>query len=103
MTMNGNVQLNQAGGVRIAGGTINGNVQANDTSGSGDPMSSGSNVICDTTVQGNVQIHGSDGSSAWHAGSCGTGNTISNTTVAGNLQCEIGNTIPDGKKQCAGL
>jgi hypothetical protein len=40
----------------------------------------------------------------------GTGNTISNTTVAGNLQCDhnadlsgTGNTIPNGKKQCAGL
>jgi beta-glucosidase len=124
VTVNGNVQLNQTGGVRIAGGTLNGNLQANNTSGSGDPMSSGANVICNTTVKGNVQIHGSDGGSPWHIGSCGptsvggnmqfqqnggTGNTISNTTVGGNLQCDhnaalsgSGNTI-HGNKQCAGL
>src|SRR5262249_51549418 len=80
VTVNGNVQLNQTGGVRIAGGTINGNLQANNTSGSGDPMSSGANVICNTTVKGNVQIHGSGVASPWRVGSCGP------TSVGGNMQ-----------------
>ncbi len=125
VTVNGNLQLNQTSGVRIVGGTVTGNLQANNTSGSGDPLSSGADVICNTTVKGNLQIHGSSSSSPWHIGSCGpasvggnlqfqqnggTGNSISNTTVAGNLQCDhnadlsgTGNTVGNGKKQCAGL
>ena len=37
-----------------------GNVQATNTSGAGDPMSSGANVICNSTINGNLQIQNSD-------------------------------------------
>jgi hypothetical protein len=102
VTVKGDVNLNQTSGVRIAGSTITGDVQVNNASGAGDPMSSGANVICNTTVSGNLHIHGSDASSPWRIGSCGpvsvggnllfqqnaaTGNTITGTTVQGNVQC----------------
>ena len=89
-------------------------------------MSSGANVICNTTINGNLQITGSNSSSPWHIGSCGTttvggnvqltgnagtGNTISQTTVGGNLQCSgnhdvtgSGNTVTGNRQgQCASL
>ncbi len=70
---------------------MNGNLQANNVSGSGDPMSSGANVICNTTVKGNLQVHGSDSDSPWHIGACGP------DSVGGNLQFQqnggTGNTI----------
>jgi beta-glucosidase len=102
VTVKGDLNLIQASGVRIAGSTITGDVQANNPSGSSDPMSSGANVICNTTVSGNLHIHGSDTSSPWRIGVCGptsvggnllfqqnaaTGNTITGTTVQGNVQC----------------
>jgi hypothetical protein len=87
-------------------------------------MSSGANVICNTTINGNVQITGSTSGSPWHIGDCGptrvggnlqltgnggTGNTISHTTVVGNLQCTgnhdlsgSGNTV-NGNRQCTGV
>lgn len=81
-------------GVRIAGSTIGGNLIATAVRDAADPLSSGANVLCDTTVDGNVMVAGSGRDAAWDVGLCG-GNTI-----GGNLICigngavsAIGNTI----------
>jgi hypothetical protein len=89
-------------------------------------MSSGANVLCNSTVGGNVNVHKSGSGAPWHIGACGpntvggnvdfsenagTGNTISGTSVGGNLTCDKnadvgggGNTVGGKReKQCAGL
>ena len=94
--------------------------------GATDPLSPGANVICDSTIDGNLQILSSGSSSPWQIGGCGpvtvsgnlqfhsnagTGNTIVQTTVRGNLQCQgnhdvsgSGNTVTGNRQgQCAGL
>jgi hypothetical protein len=124
VTVNGNLQIQNGSGVRLAGSTINGNLQLQNTTGAADAMSSGANVVCNTKVTGNVQIQNSGSGSPWHLGDCGpnwiggnlqfqnnagTGNTISRTTVQGNLQCQgnhdvsgTGNTVT-GIRQCPGV
>jgi hypothetical protein len=124
VTVKGNVQLQKSSGVRIQSTTITGNLQAENTSGAADPLSAGTNVICDSTIAGNVQLHNSDSGAPWNIGGCGAntiggnlqfhnnqanGNTIANNTIRGNLQCQqngtlggSGNTIT-GKNQCPGV
>jgi beta-glucosidase len=125
VNVNGNVLLQQTAGVRLAGSAINGNVQVDNTSDAADAMSSGANVICNTTIGGNLLVQGSDSGSPWHLGSCGTttvngnvlfnrnggsGNTIANAVVKGNLICQgnhdvsVSNTTVGGNRlqQCAG-
>ncbi len=126
VTVNGNLQVQKATGVRISGVTVKGNLQVQNIDGAADPMSSGANVICNTTVGGNVQVQNSAPGAPWHLGGCGpntiggnlqfqnnggTGNTISLSTVKGNLQCQgnhdvtgSGNTVGGNRQgQCAGL
>jgi beta-glucosidase len=62
-------------GVRITGSTIEGNLVIDRVKGAADPLSSGTNVVCDTTVDGNLTLHGSTKSSSWDLGLCGR-NTI---------------------------
>jgi hypothetical protein len=125
VTVNGNLLLHQTAGVRLAGSTVKGNLQASSTSAASDAMSSGANVICNTTIQGNLLVQGSASGSPWHVGACGTttvdgnlvfsqnggtGNTIANAVVKGNLQCQgnhdvsVSNTTVAGNRlgQCAG-
>ncbi len=94
--------------------------------GASDPLSPGANVICTSTIDGNLQIQSSGSSSPWQIGGCGpvavsgnlqfqsnagTGNTIVQTTVRGNLQCQgnndvtgAGNTVNGNRQgQCARL
>ncbi|MBO0834983.1 MAG: glycoside hydrolase family 3 C-terminal domain-containing protein, partial [Actinobacteria bacterium] len=99
VTVNGNVSI-QGTGVRMSGVTINGNVAAS-TSDASDPLSSGANTICNSTITGNLQIQGSSHAS-WQLGTCGTntiggdvwitnnsgaGNSLSNTNIHGDLSC----------------
>ena len=110
--------------VRLVGSTVTGSLQLQGTTGAGDLMSSGANVICNSKVNGNLQIQSSGAGSPWHIGGCGsvtvggnfqfqsnagTGNSISMTTVNGNLQCQsnhdvsgTGNTVA-GIRQCPGV
>jgi hypothetical protein len=120
VTVNGNVLLRQTAGLRLAGSTIKGNVQADNTSAASDAMSSGANVICNTTIDGNLLLQGSASGSPWHVGACGTttvsgnvvfnrnggsGNTIANAVVKGNLVCQgnhdvnVSNTTVGGNRQ----
>jgi Fibronectin type III-like domain len=66
-------------GVRITGSTIEGNLVIDRVKGAADPLSSGTNVVCDTTVDGNLILHGSAKSSSWNLGLCGR-NTIKDTS-----------------------
>ena len=126
VTVNGNLQVQGGSGLRLTGSTVHGNVQAQGVTGATDPLSSGANVICDSTIDGNLQILSSAAGSPWQIGGCGpvtvsgnlqfqsnagTGNTIVQTTVRGNLQCQgnhdvsgSGNTVTGNRQgQCAGL
>ncbi len=124
VTVKGNVQLQRAAGIRIQNVTITGNLQAENTAGAADPLSANVNIICNSTIAGNVEIHNSASGAPWNIGGCGAntiggnvhfhnndanGNTIAANTVQGNLQCEqngtlggSGNTVV-GKNQCPGV
>jgi hypothetical protein len=90
--------------VRIAGSTIKGSLVAVGVRAAADPLSSGANVICNTTVGGSLVVRGSSGSAPWSMGLCG-GNTIggsvtfSQNAAAGNLLS--GNTVR-GDLTCSG-
>ena len=92
-------------GIRIAGSTINGNLDIGNVRSAADPLSSGTNVVCNTTIKGNVVVHGSARSAPWSFGLCGantidgsltftgnaaSGNSLTGNTIAGNLAC-VGN------------
>jgi hypothetical protein len=113
--VNGNVNVQQASGVRLSGVTVNGNVAASSTSAL-DPMASGANTICNTTVNGNLQIQNSAGA-PWQLGTCGantitgnvsfnnnsdTGNAISHTSVQGNLTCQGNGGLGGNDNKVAG-
>ncbi len=89
-------------GVRIAGSTIKGSLVALGVRAAADPLSSGANVICNTTVGGSVIVRGSSRSAPWNLGLCGpntiggsvtfsqnaaAGNVLSGNTVRGDLAC----------------
>jgi hypothetical protein len=126
VTVNGNLQIQGGSGLRVTGSTIHGNLRAQGMNGAANPLSSGANVICDSTIDGNLQIQSSGADSPWQIGACGpvtvsgnlqfhsnaaTGNTIVQTTVQGNLQCQrnhdvsgSGNTVTGNRQgQCARL
>ncbi len=104
VTVTGNLQLKQSSGVRIVGATVGGNLEADGVSGATDPSSPGLDVICGSTIKGNLQVHDSGVDAPWSIGGgagCGntvsgnlqfrknaaTGNVVSGNTVSGNLQC----------------
>lgn len=108
VTVDGNVQLRGTAGVRIQSVTVNGNLQAQSTTGATDPLSANANVICGSTISGNLDVSGSAGGSPWNIGGCGantvagnaqfqnnaaSGNTFANNTVKGNLSCQGNGSI----------
>jgi beta-glucosidase len=126
VTVGGNLQLQTGSGVRIQHATVSGNLIAQAATSAADPLSANTNVICDSTVAGNLLVQDSAAAAPWNIGLCGgntiggnlefqdnaaTANVISDNKVAGNLNCQgnggvtgKGNTA--GKKllgQCAGL
>ena len=126
VTVAGNLQLQGGSGLRLMGSTINGNLQAQATADARDLLSFGANTVCASTIKGNAQIQSSAAASPWHIGGCGpvtvsgnvlfqsnagTGNTITQTKVQGNLQCQnnhdvsgSGNAVSGNRLgQCAGL
>lgn len=74
----GNVTV-RGTGVRIAGSTIAGNLRATGTTDAADPLSSGTNVVCNSKVTGNLKVSGSTGAASWNIGQCGP------NTIGGNL------------------
>jgi beta-glucosidase len=99
----GSLRVNGTG-VRVAGSTINGNLDIANVRDAADPLSAGSDVVCDTTVRGDVVLRGSARSAPWNFGLCG-GNTISGSvTLTGNAAAGSsfsGNTI-GGDLVCRG-
>jgi hypothetical protein len=108
VTVAGNLQLHQPAGVRIQSVKVNGNLQAESTTGASDPLSATANVICDSSVSGNLAVTGSAGGSPWNIGGCGANtvsgnlqfrnnagnaNTVANNAVSGNLDCQGNGTI----------
>jgi beta-glucosidase len=108
----GNVVVSGSG-VRIAGSTISGNLVAAGVQDADDPLSSGANVICNTTVDGNLIITGSSRYSPWNLGQCGgntvkgdlffrgnaaSGNMLAGNTVGGSLSCSGSAVTASGNK-----
>jgi beta-glucosidase len=101
-------------GLRIAGSTISGSLVALGIRGADDPLSSGTNVVCGTTVGGDLVIEGSARSAPWNLGQCGgntvdgnltfrgnagTANVLSGNSIKGNLACTgSGSTAAAGNK-----
>jgi beta-glucosidase len=109
----GNLQVNGSG-IRIAGSTIKGNLDIGHVRDAADPLSSGTNVVCNTTVDGNVSLEGSSHSAPWNLGLCGSntikgnvtfdangasGNSLTGNTIGGNLVCQgNGSVTANGNK-----
>jgi beta-glucosidase len=62
-------------GIRVAGSTIDGDIVIGNARGAADPLSSGINVVCNTTVRGHIFSRGSSRSAPWNLGLCGK-NTV---------------------------
>src|SRR5450755_4102296 len=91
----GNLQV-EGTGARIAGSTIKGNLTVGAVRDAADPLSSGANVLCNTTVGGNVVVQGGGRNAAWDLGRCG-GNTIKGSvTFVGNAAGRAGGRNPPG-------
>ena len=91
-------------GLRIAGSTIHGDLEISGVRDAADPLSSGVNVVCDTTIGGRLDLHGSARSAPWSIGLCG-GNTVKGSVIfsgnAGHGNAITGNTI-GGSLICTG-
>jgi beta-glucosidase len=101
-------------GVRIAGSTIGGSLVISNVRAADDPLSSGANVVCNSTINGNLVLHGSSRSAPWNLGLCGgntvkgsvsftqnasSGNTITGNTIGGSLTCAgSGSVAASGNK-----
>jgi len=73
-SVSGNLIVNGTG-VRVVGSTIGGNLVGTTVPAATDPLSSGANVVCNTTVDGNLITTSSGNSALWSLGSCGA-NTV---------------------------
>ena len=120
-TIKGNLVIQSSEGVRIENSSVGGNVLARDNRVAEDPLSAGEDVLCGTTVAGDVKISGS--TVPWNLGLCSgntiggnlvfsrnaaSGSTISGNTIAGAFTCAdngavtaSGNTASTGGATCA--
>jgi beta-glucosidase len=101
-------------GIRVAGSTINGDLDISGVRDAADPLSSGADVVCNTTIHGNVILRGSSRSAPWNFGLCGgntiggnvtftanaaSGNSLTGNTIGGNLAClNNGSAAASGNK-----
>ena len=117
ITVRGDLELNRTTGARIQSVTVYGDLTAKSAMGTADPLSSGSNVICNTTVHGNLEIKDSHGGVPWNIGGCGAntidgnldfhgnrghGNTVSNNHVKRDLSCAGDGGIRDTSNHVSG-
>jgi hypothetical protein len=84
VTVNGDLRMHKIAGVRIVGSTITGDVKSDSAAGARDPLSFGANVICNTTIGGDLRLRGGSASAPWTLGSCGP------NTVAGSVRVDNG-------------
>jgi beta-glucosidase len=125
VSVSGDVIVKPTTGVRVRASSIDGKLLVNAASGASDPQASGTNLLCGTTVGGDVQIVGSGPSAGWNIGGVCGGNTvggdlqfngnqgastITGNTIAGDLKCAgngavsgNGNTASRKRGQCAGF
>jgi Fibronectin type III-like domain len=104
-------------GVRVAGSTIGGSVNVFRVRDAADPLSAGTNVICNTTIGGNLVIRRSSSGAPWNIGQCGpdtirgdlvfAGNRAEGTSIAGNtivrnLVCVRNRTVGDSDNTVIG-
>ncbi len=83
-TVNGNLQATGVGAISVSGGgTIGGNLQV---TGETFAPAGGHNALCNTKVNGNVQVTGSSASSPFDIGNTGACAGGAALTVGGNLQ-----------------
>jgi beta-glucosidase len=110
--------VNVAGtGIRIAGSTIDGNLDISGVGQADDPLSAGTNVVCNTTVDGSLVVRGSFRSAPWSLGLCGantikgslifsgnaaSGNSLAGNTIGGNLICTGNNSAAATGNQVRG-
>lgn len=102
VTITGSLSATGASGLRVSGSTIHGNVTLTSTAKAVDPLSSGANVVCGTTVGGNLTVRASAAGAPVSIGTCNpvavddtvtltgnraTANTITATTIGGDLIC----------------
>ena len=117
VTVQGDLELDHTAGARILGVTVYGDLKAKNATGTADPLSAGSNVICNTTVHGNLEVQNSHGGVGWNIGGCGAntidgnldfhgnrghGNTVSNNHVKRNLSCAADEGIRQTANQVRG-
>ena len=58
-------------GVRIAGSTIGGDLDVIGTQSAADPLSARNNIVCNSTVHGDLVGPGSGSAATWDIGQCG--------------------------------
>ena len=117
VTVRGDLELDHTTGARILGVTVDGDLNAKNATGTADPLSSGSNVICNTTVHGNLEVQNSHGGVGWNIGGCGANtvdgnldfhgnrghrNTVSNNHIKGDLSCAADGGIRKSSNHVSG-
>ena len=117
VTVRGDLELDHTAGARILGVTVYGDLRATNATGTADPLSAGSNVICNTTVHGNLEVQNSRGAVGWNIGGCGANtidgnldfhgnrghtNTVSNNHVKLNLSCDADGGLRQTANQVRG-
>src|SRR5262249_34917992 len=104
VSVSGDLIVKPTTGVRVRASSIDGKVLVNAASGSSGPQASGTNLLCGTTVGGDVQILGSGPSAGWNVGGVCGGNTVGGDLQFNGNQATstiTGNTI-GGDLKCAG-
>ena len=89
-------------GLRVLSSTITGNLVVRGVKGASDPLSANENVVCASTIGGNLLVQSSGAASPWNIGGCrgntiqghaefsdnaASGNEISGNTIGGDLNC----------------
>jgi hypothetical protein len=82
----GSVIVTASSGLRIAGSAIGGNLEAASVHGASDPLSSGVNVVCNTTIGGDLVVASSARSAPWNLSQCGANTVKGSVTVNGVRQ-----------------
>jgi hypothetical protein len=80
VTVRGDLLAQSITGLRVDQSTVLGDLTARRTRQAVDPMSSGTNVVCGSTIRGSLKIIGSAPGSPWNLGSCGA-NTVSGSVT----------------------
>jgi hypothetical protein len=70
--------------LRVTGTTVDGNLTANHATAAADPLSAGTNVVCDSTIEGNLTIKNSSPAAPWNIGLCGPNTIGANLVFSAN-------------------